>query len=241
MGHGQPGPFAHHFHPPVAGPGLAAMKLPTPEELFKQFDTNGDGSLSKDEFVAGVQKIREKIHEMMRSHFGGPAGPHFGPQAAPNVCPPGKKPFAKPAGERPSFGPHGMRSPGGPGDGHPFFGHRGMTPPSAADLIAKFDKNKDGKLTKDEVPAGLWEHISKADTNGDGAVTKDELEAFHKKMHEQFQQRMKEHASAGSAPQANVPAKKAEAPAKKAEAPAKKAEPAPKKPDTPTKDTPPKK
>ena len=63
--------------------------------------------------------------------------------------------------------------------------------PSISGLFDRFDKNKDGKLTKDEVPAMLWEHLSKADANKDGAVTKEELEAYHKKMREEFQQQMK--------------------------------------------------
>ena len=170
------------------------MKLPTPEELFKQFDTNGDGSLSKEEFAAGLQKMREKFHEIMRSRFGGQEGQHFGPP--------------------------GM---------HPPFGPRGMTFPTPAELIAKFDKNKDGKLTKDEVPPWLWEHISKADTKGDGAITKEELEAAHKKMQEHFQQRMKEYAGSCGASQANTPAKKSETTPKKTGAPPKSSETAPKK------------
>lgn len=53
-------------------------------------------------------------------------------------------------------------------------GHRG------GQLFAKFDKNKDGKLTKNEVPAKLWARLVKADANKDGAVTKAELKAAHK-------------------------------------------------------------
>jgi hypothetical protein len=56
-----------------------AVKLPSPEELFKQFDTNGDGSISKEEFVAGVQKVREKFREIMQARFAGQEGRHFGP------------------------------------------------------------------------------------------------------------------------------------------------------------------
>ena len=40
--------------------------------------------------------------------------------------------------------------------------------------FAKFDKDKSGTLTSDEVPEKLWSRISKADTDGDGAVSKAE-------------------------------------------------------------------
>jgi len=53
--------------------------------------------------------------------------------------------------------------------------------PHAGKLFEKFDKNKDGSLTSDEVPEKAWARISKADADGDGAVTKAELrEAFKK-------------------------------------------------------------
>ncbi|MBX3184312.1 MAG: hypothetical protein KF915_16915 [Polyangiaceae bacterium] len=44
-------------------------------------------------------------------------------------------------------------------------------------LFERFDANKDGKLTKSEVPEKLWNRLSRADANKDGAVTKAELEA----------------------------------------------------------------
>ena len=47
-------------------------------------------------------------------------------------------------------------------------------------LLARFDANKDGTLTADEVPASVWQRISGADANGDGAVTQDELDAFRR-------------------------------------------------------------
>jgi Ca2+-binding EF-hand superfamily protein len=112
--------------------------MPSADELFKKFDTNNDGVISKEEFAAGLKKVQEHLHHRMH----GPMGPGSGPQAGP------------------AYGPH---------------------PPRPAELFDRFDKNKDGKLTKDEVPAGVWERMSKADANKDGAVTKDELEAFHKK------------------------------------------------------------
>jgi hypothetical protein len=39
------------------------------------------------------------------------------------------------------------------------------------------DKNADGALTADEVPADKWAELSKADADGNGAVTKAEIKA----------------------------------------------------------------
>jgi hypothetical protein len=159
------------FHPPFA-PGMG-MKMPSADELFKLFDTNGDGKIDKAEFAAGLKKIREKIEQRMKARFG--------PQASRGpVPPPAGKPCPQPGpkGMGPK-GPQGMHGPGGPHAGPP---HK---MPSVAEIFAKLDKNKDGKLTKDEVPAQMWEHLNKAGVVKDGAVTKDALEAFHKKMIEQ--------------------------------------------------------
>ena len=48
-------------------------------------------------------------------------------------------------------------------------------------IFSHADKNHDGKLTKDEVPAPMWEHLSNADADKDGAVTKEELEKHMQK------------------------------------------------------------
>src|SRR5262245_29864192 len=41
--------------------------------------------------------------------------------------------------------------------------------------IMAFDKNKDGKVTKDELPERMQDLIAKGDTNKDGALDKDEI------------------------------------------------------------------
>ena len=148
------------------------MKMPNIDEIFKKFDTNGDGSISKDEFAAGVKKV----HELIQAHIkqmGSPFGaPGFGAWGM-------RPPFGVP-GKGPQAGP--LASAGvGPKAGPP----QGLKRPGLSELFDRFDKNKDGKLTKDEVPAPLWERISKADANHDGAVTKEELESARKKMEEQ--------------------------------------------------------
>jgi hypothetical protein len=46
--------------------------------------------------------------------------------------------------------------------------------PSAEEAIEQFDKNKDGKLSKEEFP-GPDDHFSQFDTNKDGFIEKDEM------------------------------------------------------------------
>ena len=73
--------------------------------------------------------------------------------------------------------PMGGGGPMGPG----LFGAAGRQgPPSPSFLLNQFDKNKDGKLTKGELPGFIWDRLSKADKNGDGEVSKDEIEAHLK-------------------------------------------------------------
>jgi Ca2+-binding EF-hand superfamily protein len=47
---------------------------------------------------------------------------------------------------------------------------------SADDFIAHFDKNKDGYLTKDELPPRLAANFERIDRNGDGKLDKQEVE-----------------------------------------------------------------
>jgi hypothetical protein len=49
-------------------------------------------------------------------------------------------------------------------------------PPSFDRLLQAFDDNGDGKLSQDEVPAGVWRRLGRADGNGDGVVTKSEYD-----------------------------------------------------------------
>ncbi len=46
--------------------------------------------------------------------------------------------------------------------------------PSAEEAIQQFDKDNDGKLSKEEFP-GPEDHFSQFDTNNDGFIEKDEM------------------------------------------------------------------
>jgi hypothetical protein len=65
-------------------------------------------------------------------------------------------------------------------------GRPGWKPPTAVDIMAKFDKKKDGKLTKDEVPPRLWEGFTKAGVVQNGVVTKQGVETALKKLREHY-------------------------------------------------------
>ena len=65
----------------------------------------------------------------------------------------------------------------------PFGGEKGkgpMAPPSFKSMLEKFDKNKDGALSKDELEGRMWDRVGKADADKDGKVTEKEF-ADHRK------------------------------------------------------------
>jgi hypothetical protein len=54
-------------------------------------------------------------------------------------------------------------------------GRRGLGAEDVVERIMSFDKNKDGKITKDELPERLQYLIEKGDTNKDGALDREEI------------------------------------------------------------------
>ncbi len=62
---------------------------------------------------------------------------------------------------------HGDRMP-------PMFGH--------------FDKNKDGRVSREEAREGMDRLFGEADTNKDGFISTEEMQAHHRSMREQFRQ-----------------------------------------------------
>jgi hypothetical protein len=54
-------------------------------------------------------------------------------------------------------------------------GNRGLSVDEIVERILSFDKNKDGKVSKEELPERMQDLITKGDTNKDGALDKEEI------------------------------------------------------------------
>ena len=162
---------------------------------FDRLDADHDGKLSKDEVLQQFAKVAADgdgsvtKEELMKSlHASSGQRPNAGPQAQGN--PPSRQlePRGGPGVGQPPFGRGPMgRGPmgGGPTPGGPWGSQRAAMegrrgPPPAAALLAQFDKDKNGKLAKGELPEPLWDRLSKADANNDGELTQDEIEAHMK-------------------------------------------------------------
>ncbi|MDD4357692.1 MAG: hypothetical protein PHN98_10605 [Smithellaceae bacterium] len=57
---------------------------------------------------------------------------------------------------------------------------------AAEEILPKLDKNKDGKISKQEYLGAMSGSFDKLDKNRDGSITRDELGHMDKKEHEAF-------------------------------------------------------
>lgn len=120
-----------------------------PEEMFSRFDQNADGFLAKDEAPEFMQQRFDQMLQRMDKDKDGKLS---------------KAEFVEGAG---TF--RRMR------DGQPGGAEGGPRPPGAA-LFLILDTDRDGKISKDEL-AKAAEHLAKLDKNSDGFITPDELPA----------------------------------------------------------------
>lgn len=171
-------------------------------KLFEKVDVNGDGSVTREEFIRlltgnrGHRNSSASKQQQERDGRSPSAGnaPHqpghpggmpqgFGARGAFGPGPFGPPQFGPGPG---GFGPGGPGQGGFPGGfgrrgaGGAAFGSWGSGLPPAERLFERFDKDKSGALTKDNVPSPLWNPLSRADANEDGKVTREELETYQK-------------------------------------------------------------
>ncbi len=79
------------------------------------------------------------------------------------------------------------------GDGHHGEMHRhGGMAGHESPMFGKFDTDKDGRISKDEMRAGMDKMFADVDTNKDGFISKEEMAAHHKSMHEQMHGKMRD-------------------------------------------------
>ena len=97
---------------------------------------------------------------------GGPAG-KFGDKAGPGKGGPGGK-----GGDK---GGPGKGGPAGKGGGRGDAARGGLGVDEVVERLLTFDKNKDSKVVKEELPERMQDLIAKGDTNKDGALDKDEI------------------------------------------------------------------
>ena len=74
-------------------------------------------------------------------------------------------------------------------DDHESGGMHGDKMPPA---FSKFDKNSDGRISRDEAREGADRMFNEIDTNRDGFISKEEMQAHHKIMHDEFREGMRE-------------------------------------------------
>ncbi len=164
------------------GPGRGGRgSSMNPEALFSRFDTNKDGKLTKDEIPRQAERLRQMIGAADKDQDGAITKQEFTKYLSAARGRGGRQqPGARPQpGGRGSGGgrtqPGGGSGQGGPrGQGR---GGSGMAP-SPETILSRFDANKDGKLTKGEIPEQaerLQQMVKAADKNGDGEITKEEL------------------------------------------------------------------
>jgi len=173
---------------------------PSIDELLKALDRNGDGVLTQDEVpeklamriaaadANGDGKITKEELEQARAARHGTGEPG-GPPSIDTIFErlDANKDGKLTKDELPEKAAERVMKADADGDGavtkEELEAARARMGGQIADkLFERFDANKDGKLTKDEVPEKAAERVMKADADGDGAVTKDELQAAREKL-----------------------------------------------------------
>jgi hypothetical protein len=149
------------------GGGPAAFGAPRfapPSFALKEaLDTNHDNKIS----AAEIQAAAESLRKLDKNHDGILSAAEIG-------WPP----------RLPGFGPGG--GPPGGGRGFPFgdrpFGDRGQAGRTFPERLMARDANRDGKITKEELPSSMQWLIPLGDRDNNGAIDKKEAQALAERL-----------------------------------------------------------
>src|SRR6185436_214973 len=137
----------------------AAADTDLANALLAAMDTDGDGVVTKAEMTKALAALRRVPKDskgkmtVEKTANANAAGPGAGPEAG--------------------QGNPGIGAAAGPGGG------RGN---EALARFMQYDRNRDGRLTPDEVPPQARAMLQGADLNGDGAIEPAELQLFSARM-----------------------------------------------------------
>ncbi|TBB95810.1 calcium-binding protein [Rhizobium ruizarguesonis] len=168
-------------HPGMHGPGPAAFREITYVRMLKQFDTNKDGQVSKDEATAGIDKIfaaidtnkdgsltpgeireyRKTQMQAMRDQRKQQAGENKDANAAPT------------APETADNNDQG-RPPRDGRDGHRWMRHGGNFM-RASLMMQRIDTDQNGQISKQEAEAAFDKLFARMDRNKDGVISIDDM------------------------------------------------------------------
>lgn len=127
-------------------------------DLFAKLDKNSDGAISADEVAAEQKPLFDRL---LRTSDANKDGKLSTEEFAAGLKAPA------PSGD--TIGGAPRPAAGG--------GLAGLIPSPKA-MFERMDKNKDGKLTKDELPSQLSENFDRLDANSDGSIDLTEVEAL---------------------------------------------------------------
>ncbi|MEI6524445.1 MAG: hypothetical protein WCP62_00350 [Planctomycetota bacterium] len=145
-------------NPEMAARGMAMMLRNMP--LFKALDADEDGQLSASE----IENASKSILKLDKNGDGVVSAEEMRPEP----------------GQMPMFA--GPNAPGAPGATGAPGNAGGPNPEMMMRMFENRDKDKDGKLSGDEIPPQMKERLSNIDTNGDGAIDKAEIEQSMKRL-----------------------------------------------------------
>ncbi|KRB58794.1 calcium-binding protein [Rhizobium sp. Root708] len=177
--HHQPRPQHAMRHAGMMGGPQMAMREVIFVRMLKQFDTNKDGQISKDEAKKGMEEIFaaididkdgsltpgeiRKYHEAQMAKAKAPDDEAGADEAAPPSPPPADADTAHPAPPPPPGGPDhgGMR-------------HGGMMMRSMM-MMQRIDTDENGQISKQEAEAAFDKLFTWMDRNKDGVITIDDM------------------------------------------------------------------